>query len=238
MGEKLEDLQKKIGIKFKDISIVQNAFIHRSYLNENRDRKRLESNEKLEFLGDSVLSLITSMYLYNNFPELNEGKYTDIKAAIVKTESLAEASKKLGLGNYLYLSKGEEKSGGRKNIHILADVFEALIASIFIDGGFNLAYKFVLNNLFANKLGIIIKNKLYVSEKNKLQEYIQNTYKTLPKYKVVSQTGPEHQKIFRVEVYLKNKKIGSGTGKTKKKAEELAAKNAIENNNFVLHLKD
>ena len=150
MDKNLSQLEKKINLKFKNKDLLINVFIHRSYLNENKSF-HLPSNEKLEFLGDSVLSLITSIFLYKNYPALVEGEYTDIKATIVKTESLVEAARGLQLGKYLFLSKGEENGGGQDNTNILADCFEALIAAVFIEHGFNSAYQFVLTHLYLQK---------------------------------------------------------------------------------------
>lgn len=220
------ELQKKIGITFKDTDLLSNAFVHRSFLNENKD-PHIESNEKLEFLGDSVLSLITSIYLYRTYPTLHEGDYTDIKASIVKTESLFEASSELGLGKYLYLSKGEDENHGRESISMLADCFEALIATIFLDQGFETAYKFVLKFLFKDKLDTVVENKSYLSSKNRLQEYWQEKYKTLPIYQIIKQEGPEHHKNYTIGVYHRDKLIGQGSGPSKKSAEEKAASAAL-----------
>jgi len=219
-------LQKKIGITFKDTELLSKAFVHRSYLNENKNTA-IESNEKLEFLGDSVLSLITSIYLYRTYPTLHEGDYTDIKASIVKTESLFEASSELGLGKYLYLSKGEDENHGRESISMLADCFEALIATIFLDQGFETAYQFVLKFLFKDKLDTIVENKSYLSSKNRLQEYWQEKYKTLPIYQIIKQEGPEHHKNYTIGVYHRDKLIGEGNGLSKKSAEEKAASAAL-----------
>lgn len=220
-------LENKIGITFSNHKLLENVFIHRSYLNEHRDFY-LPSNEKLEFLGDSVLSLTTSIYLYKDYPQLQEGDYTDIKASIVRTESLAEVARKIGVGEYLFLSHGEEQGNGRDNTNILADCFEALIAAIFIDRGFDTAYDFILNYLFKDKLPHIIKNRLYLSPKSRLQEIIQAQHKILPVYEILEEKGPEHKKEFRVGVYINTSKLGIGTGNSKKQAEENAAKNALE----------
>lgn len=227
MSDSFVKLESQITIQFTDKQLLENVFIHRSYLNEHKSLN-LASNEKLEFLGDSVLSLITSIYLYKHFPELAEGDYTDIKASIVRTESLAEVGKKLNLGQYLYLSKGEEQGNGRNNINILADCFEALVAAIFIDHNFDVAYEFVSRELFQDKLHHIVENKLYLSPKSRLQEYIQAKFKVLPIYTIVEEAGPEHQKTFKVNVSLKDKSLGEGTGNSKKQAEEQAAKNALD----------
>jgi ribonuclease-3 len=221
------DLEKKIAISFKNKSLLENVFIHRSYLNEHRDLK-LTSNERLEFLGDSVLSLITSVYLFKNYPYLKEGEYTDIKGTIVCAESLSSAAKKLELGKYIFLSKGEEKNQGRKNKNILADCFEALIAAIFLEKDFETAYQFVVKFLFAEELDFIIKNRLYLPAKTQLQEWLQEKYKALPEYRVIEEKGPAHKKFFKVGVYFKEKLLGVGTGFSKKEAEEKAAKIAIE----------
>jgi ribonuclease-3 len=222
----LKYLEKELNIFFNNKELLKNAFIHRSYLNENKKRT-VVSNEKLEFLGDSVLSLISSQYLFINYPLYSEGEYTDIKASVVKTESLAATSAKLNLGEYLYLSKGEEKGGGRRNKNILADCFEAVLAAIFIDKGFNRAYKFAETYLFKEKLDDIIKNKKYLSSKSKLQEIFQRKYKQTPEYKTINESGPEHKRIFSVGIFFRNRKLAQGTGMSKKQAEDEAAKIAL-----------
>lgn len=221
-------LEKRIGIKIKNRDLLQNVFIHRSYLNEHRSL-HIASNEKLEFLGDSVLSLITSVYLFKNYPALKEGDYTEIKSAIVKTESLARAAREINLGAYLHLSKGEELGGGKTNKNILADCFEALIGCIFLDQSFEKAYSFVCNHLFNETLDAIVQDRSYLSAKSMLQEVIQAKYKTIPQYKVLEEKGPEHKRTFTVAVFFHNKQLGSGTANSKKAAEEKAAKEAFEN---------
>lgn len=228
MTKKLEDLAKKIKVNFKNKDLLINVFIHRSYLNEHKDYY-LPSNERLEFLGDSVLSLITSVYLFKKFPYLKEGDYTEIKSAVVKTESLAFSADTLGLNEYLMLSKGEEKGGGRNNKNILADCFEALIGAIFLDASFEKAFQFVSFFLFKDKLDKIVKNNEYLPSKSQLQEVIQAKYKTIPQYKVLQQTGPEHKRTFKVGVFFAGKQLGIGIALSKKEAEEEAAKKAFEN---------
>ncbi len=227
MEKNLSRLEEKIQIDFKNKELLRNVFVHRSYLNENREFE-LPSNEKLEFLGDSVLSLATSIYLYQKYAHLQEGDYTDIKASIVRTESLAEVARELKLGDYLYLSHGEEKGKGRTKTNILADVFEALIAAIFIDQGFDRAYQFITEHLFAERLDYIVNNKLYLSPKSRLQEMTQALYKELPVYELIEATGPEHKKTFSVHVLVNGEIKGKGVGKSKKQAEENAAQNALE----------
>ena len=221
-------LETKINIKFSNQTLLNNVFIHRSYLNEHKSSS-LKSNERLEFLGDSVLSLITSVYLFRNYPNLKEGDYTEIKSAIVKMDSLAEAAKKIDLSYYLLLSKGEEKGAGRTNNNILADCFEALIAAVFLDQNFEASYIFVVNFLFKDKLNYLLKNNLYLSAKSKFQELIQGKYKKTPLYKVLEENGPEHTRSFKVGVYFNNKKLGVGIAPSKKEAEEEAAKEALNN---------
>lgn len=228
MDLNFKELQKKIGYYFKNINFLKNVFVHRSYLNENKDFF-INSNERLEFLGDSVLSLITSVYLFKNYPSLKEGDYTEIKSAIVKTDTLAKASLLLNLNDYLLLSKGEEKTNGRKNKNILADCFEALIGAIFLDSDFETAYNFVIRFLFKEFLDDIIKNKNYQSYKTRLQEFIQSKFKMLPEYRLLEEKGPEHNKVFKVGVFLNQKKYGEGFGHSKKEAEEEAAKIAFVN---------
>src|SRR3989338_6278164 len=227
MNNKYFNLESNIKIKFKDRNLLNNVFIHRSYLNEHKN-PQFKSNERLEFLGDSVLSLITSVYLFKNYPNLKEGDYTEIKSAIVKMDSLAEAAKKIELNKFLLLSKGEEKGAGRTNNNILADCFEALIAAIFLDQSFEVAYLFVVNYLFKDKLDYLLKNNLYLSAKSKLQELIQGKYKMTPLYKVLEEKGPEHKRTFKIGVYFNNKKLGEGIASSKKEAEEEAAKEALK----------
>jgi len=228
MINKYGEFETKINIKFKNDSLLHNAFIHRSYLNEHKNYK-LPSNERLEFLGDSVLSLITSVYLFRNFPYLEEGDYTEIKSAIVKTESLTTSAKNLSLNEYLLLSKGEAKSGGKTNKNILADCFEALIGAIFLDCSFEKAYQFVCRFLFKDRLDQLVKSKDYLSPKSRLQEIIQGKYKTTPLYRVLFESGPEHKRIFKIGVFFDGKKLGVGIAPSKKEAEEEAAKNAFAN---------
>ncbi len=225
--ENFSQLEREIGIIFKNKDLLKNVFIHRSYLNEHK-QFYLPSNEKLEFLGDSVLSLITSMYLYKNYPTLHEGEYTDIKSAIVRTESLAVAAGDLNLGMYLHLSRGEEQGNGRTNTNILADCFEALIAGIFIDKNFETAFSFVVKYLFKGTLDTIIAKETYLSAKSKLQELMQAKYKTIPLYKVLEEQGPDHNRFFKIGVFLNSKKLAEGEGRSKKEAEEQAAEIAFD----------
>jgi len=220
-------LEEKIKIVFKDKQLLQTAFVHRSYLNEHAGFP-LPSNEKLEFLGDSVLSLITSEHLYRNYPDHQEGDYTDIKAAVVNTASLYAAAKELNLGKYLHLSKGEQENNGRENVSILADCFEALLGAIYLEKGFKTSYTFVTTFLFKDTLDTIIRKKLYLPAKNVLQEYYQDRYKKLPRYQVLNESGPEHNKQYEIGVYDDEKLLAKGQGKSKKLAEEEAARKALQ----------
>lgn len=214
-----------LGIKFKDIHLLETAFTHRSYLNEVRNV--IESNERLEFLGDSVLSFIISSYLYSSHPKDPEGDLTNLRSYIVKTKSLADASKKLELGKYLKLSKGEELSGGRKNTQLLANTFEALLGAIFMDLGLNAATQIVHQTLLPD-----FRKELEIGppkdSKSELQELAQERLKESPHYKIVSTSGPDHAKQFMVGVYIKGKETGRGVGSSKQTAEEAAASEALK----------
>lgn len=233
--KQIEQLEKKIGLTFRDKKILLNAFVHRSFLNEHKDFP-LPSNEKMEFLGDSVLSLACSLFLYKNYHLYSEGEYTEIKASLVRTETLAKMAKKLNLDHYLLLSKGQAKNEGRNNINILADCFEAFICAIFLNFDFQTTYDFLTKFLFEKETFRIIKNNLYFSAKTKLQELTQKKYNITPVYKVIEEKGPPHNKIFKISVFLKRINTGLGIGKSKKEAEENAAKKALdflENNSII-----
>ncbi len=223
----ISQLENTINIHFKDELLIKTALVHRSYHNEHENFE-LPSNEKLEFLGDSVLSLITSIHLYKEYPEYQEGDYTDIKAAIVNTRSLYEASQALNIGEYLYLSRGEQENDGRNNMSILADAFEAVLGAIYLEHGFDISYRFVRDHLFHDTLDNIVRKKLYLPAKNILQEHYQDKFKKLPSYKVIDETGPEHDKVYQSGVYDGKKLLATGTGKSKKQAEESAAREALQ----------
>ncbi|MBU1326700.1 ribonuclease III [Patescibacteria group bacterium] len=220
-----EGLQKTIGIRFRDQKLLKEAFIHRSYLNESKQTK--ESNERLEFLGDSVLSFLTSHFLYEKYPNYPEGILTNIRSSLVKTKSLSDAAKSIGLGDLLYLSRGEEDSGGRSNASLLADVFEALLGAIYLDQGTNKAQQFLQTCLFP-KAKDIVDQKAYIDYKSHLQEIVQEKVRISPLYRVVKSEGPDHNKIFWVEAVVDNEVIGRGSGKSKQEAEQAAALAALE----------
>ncbi len=220
-----EELQKKIGVTFTDPELLKLAFVHRSYLNEVK--KIHMSNERLEFLGDSVLSLLTSHYLYKTYPQYPEGILTNIRSSLVKTTSLSDISKSLGLGELLFLSHGEEASGGRTNQSLLADVFEALLGALYLDQGLETARKFLETNLFPNAAEIIA-TKSYIDYKSLLQELIQENSRVSPTYHVVKSEGPDHARTFWVEARAADATLGSGSGKSKQEAEQAAALAALE----------
>lgn len=221
----IEELEKSIGITFTDKSIINQAFVHRSYLNEAKHVS--QSNERLEFLGDAVLSFLTSHFLYSTYPEYPEGTLTNIRSSLVKTQSLASTAQSLGLGDMLKLSHGEEASGGRTNQSLLADVFEALLGAIFLDQGIEAARTFVTTYLFPNAQ-TIIDTKAYVDYKSLLQEIIQQDSRNSPTYRVVRSEGPDHAKTFWVEAVSAHTVLGEGQGKSKQEAEQHAASNALE----------
>lgn len=220
-----DDLQKNIGITFKDASLLKAAFIHRSYLNEERTTK--ESNERLEFLGDSILSFLTSDYLYKTYPEYPEGILTNIRSSLVKTKSLADIAITLELGDILFLSRGEEDSGGRKNPSLLADTFEALLGAIYLDQGIEVARIYLSSILFPLAAGIVA-NKSYIDYKSLLQEIVQEQTKISPTYRVVKSEGPDHAKTFWIQALMGEEIMGQGMGKSKQEAEQAAAFVALE----------
>lgn len=219
-----DQLQKNIGVQFTNSDLLKAAFVHRSYLNEMRMVK--ESNERLEFLGDAVLSFITSNFLYSTYPDYPEGTLTNIRSSLVKTQSLADSARELKLGELLFLSRGEEDSGGRSNSSLLADTFEALLGAIFLDQGVDTAKKFLETHVFP-KAGEIIKNKSYIDYKSLLQEIIQSESRISPTYRVTKSEGPDHAKTFWVEAKTDTKILGVGMGKSKQEAESSAAANAL-----------
>jgi ribonuclease III len=215
-------LQQTIGIPFKDESMLKQAFIHSSYVNENPGFQFMD-NERLEFLGDAVLSFVITDELYRKFPEFGEGDLTEVRASIIRQEALAEISEGIKLGDYLLLGKGEEATGGRKKPTNLADALESLIGAIYMDQGLSIARNFVLDK-FASRLEKAAVKGIGHNYKALLQELTQARYKQLPAYQVAQSSGPDHDKSFVVEVKLGNRILGSGSGKTKRAAEMEAAR--------------
>lgn len=212
---------------FKNSRLREQAFIHRSFLNEN-PHLNLISNERLEFLGDAILSFLVSDYLYKKFPQHKEGELTSLRSALVRTESLATLARKLNLGKNLKLSRGEEESGGRENPTILANTAEAVIGALYLDQGLGVVKVFLEQNLLPN-LAQIIKTQAYKDPKSTLQELVQEKRQVSLVYKILKSAGPDHAKVFEIGVFLQGKILGKGKGKSKQKAEQEAAKAALEN---------
>ncbi len=221
----LDSLEKKLNLKFKDQNLLKQALVHCSYLNEHPNFS-LDNNERLEFLGDAVLELITTKFLYENFKN-PEGELTAFRSSLVNTDSLAKTAGDLDLNEYLFLSRGEQKSISRSRKVILANTFEALIGAIYLDQGLESAGNFVRLNLLI-KLDIILKKQLYKDSKSQLQELIQNQIKLTPTYKVIKEVGPDHSKIFTVGVFCGENLTAIGRGKSKSEAEKEAAKKALK----------
>lgn len=219
-------IEKSIGLKFKDNNLLVNALTHRSHLNESKNAN-LPSNERLEFLGDSILSFWVSSNIYKKFPDFPEGKLTFIRTHLVRTETLAELSKKLKVGNYLLMSRGEEMGGGKENPLLLANCFEAIIGAIFIDQGMEAVSIFLNANLGPILESVKDPNHLKDS-KSVLQEKIQAKGNSSPIYKLISSVGPDHSKTFTMAVFVEDKLIAEGHGASKQEAEEEAAKKALE----------
>ncbi len=217
--------QKQAGLKFKNLSLLDLAFHHRSFSNE---RKKISSNnERLEFLGDSVLGLVVASYLYHAYSKKPEGDLAKIKAYVVSEESLSTVARDLKISDYLVLGRGEEMSGGRNKRAILADTLEAIIGAVYLDAGFKAAQKFVLK-LLSPVIQATAQQKVIGDSKSLLQELVQKKFKSAPKYELTSVSGPDHDKTFCFSVTVNKKKYGPLSGKTKKEAERAVAKLAYE----------
>ncbi len=223
--DKLALLQEHLAYSFKNEDWLQQALTHRSYVNESRE-KTTQDNERLEFLGDAVLDLVICQALMNRFPKSPEGDLSKMKAKIVSEQSLAEIAKQLNLGVFLFLGKGEERTQGSEKPSLLANAFEALIAAIYLDAGLEPAREFILKH-FENELTDLTPGEISFDYKTALQEYSQKAFGTLPVYRVMSETGPDHQKEFEIETVVNGKQCGIGTGKNKKTAEQKSARKAL-----------
>jgi len=214
---------EKLTKLFKDQELLEKSFTHKSWVNENQNER--ESNERLEFLGDAILEFIVSKEIYLTFPKKEEGYLTTLRSNLVNTNNLAHLAEKLGIGERIYLSRGEEEGGGRKNPSILADTLEAVIGALFLDQGIDVTYKFVKKHLLSEVPEKI--SKPLKDTKSRLQEYVQSRGHPAPIYKVIETSGPDHSKKFIVEVLVSGKSKGQGTGKNKSSAAQAAAKNAL-----------
>jgi len=204
--------------------LFEQAFTHRSYLNEAKNE--LESNERLEFLGDSILSFVVSQYLYETFPSFDEGILTNLRSLLVNTKSIANAARTLEFGQYLKLSRGEEESKGRENESLLANSFESFIGAVYLDQGIEEVREFIGEMLFP-QIDEIVRKKAFKDPKSLLQEFVQARKQSSPVYKVVNEEGPPHAKIFTIGVFVNQTQIGMGAGKSKQQAEEEAAQKAL-----------
>ena len=220
----IKDLETAIGYRFKNVTLLQNALTHSSYANEHW-HDSLKSNERLEFLGDSVLGMVVAEYLYRNFPDRLEGDLTRMRADMVCEKSLAKIAEKLNLGRYLTLGNGEEQSGGRNRASILADAVESVLAACFLDGGMAAAERFIQEFVLCNVPSGKLQNRDY---KTALQELVQQKKNQLLSYRLVGESGPDHNKEFVVEVALNGSVVGRGIGSSKKRAEQDAARVAME----------
>lgn len=221
----LDKLQDKIGVHFQNEELLSLAFIHKSYVNEHTEASGY--NERLEFLGDAVLELAVTDFLYHNYPDQPEGQLTNWRSALVKGKNLARVSSSMGLGEYLLLSRGEELSGGREKDYILANTQEALIGAIYLDKGFEVVNQYILRNIVV-LLDEIIAQGLNVDSKSRVQELAQDRLSITPSYELLSESGPDHDKIFEMGIYLGKELAGKGTGPSKQEAEQAAAKDALK----------
>ena len=224
---KLHNLERRIKVEFHDLYLLKTALTHRSYLNEAREHD-LQNNERLEFLGDAVLEVLVTEFLFQNYADRSEGDLTSFRAATVRTESLAEASQSIELGEYIYMSKGEERTGGRQRTYILANTFEALLGAIYLDQKLPVAKVFLEQFLFP-KISGIVEKRLDIDSKSKLQEVAQEKLGITPVYEMVSSNGPDHLKTFVMAVKIGDNVYANGEGKNKQEAEQIAARNALEN---------
>ncbi len=225
MEKEIFGLEENLGVTFKNKDYLTQAVVHRSFLNENTEF-RLGHNERLEFLGDAVLELVVTEHLYKTYPN-PEGELTNWRASLVNAKMLAQLSKELNVENYLYMSRGEEKDVNSKaRDYILANAFEAIVGAIYLDRGYRTCFRFLKKILFP-KLEPILALQLYKDPKSKFQEKAQEHYGVTPNYRVVEEVGPDHDKHFKVGVYLEKQLCGEGEGSSKKEAQEAAAHDAL-----------
>jgi ribonuclease-3 len=232
--KRYSELEHRMGYRFKNLQLLDRALTHRSYVYapENSSAgspqdEDLAANERLEFLGDSVLGMVTSQFLYENFPDKSEGDLTKLKATLVSEPALGRIALSISLGKYLNLSEEEDKSGGRERVSIISDAYEAVIGAIYIDGGLA-SVKRVIRNQILKRCLELASDKDFYNYKGELLEYMQALGLGMPKYEVLVEEGPDHQKKFTIAVLAKGKRIGKGEGLTKKEAEQMAAKMALE----------
>jgi ribonuclease-3 len=230
MINRYEALEQKINISFYSKELLDTAFVHKSYVNEHRDIKG-EHNERLEFLGDAVLELVVTDFLYRNYPKKGEGILTNWRSALVKGKHLAEIAQKLDLGVYLYLSRGEERSGGRKKNYILANTLEALIGAIYLDRDYEAARSFV-DAFILKQLGAILEQGLHIDAKSRFQEICQDQLGITPEYRLMREEGPDHNKVFTMGAFIGEEFVAEGGGSSKQNAEQQAATAALKVKNW------
>lgn len=224
-----KELEKKLGVNFQNHDLLLSALTHRSYLNENRSF-HLPHNERLEFLGDAVLELVATEYLYSNYPH-PEGELTNFRSALVNYRMLSEIARKMDVEGYLLMSRGEAKDTGRARQVILANAIESIIGAIYLDQGYEVSKEFILREIMVELPGVITAGA-YLDPKSKLQEIVQERHGVTPVYNVLSEAGPDHDKVFIVGVFLGPKQAGQGNGPSKQEAEVAAAENALKINQF------
>jgi ribonuclease-3 len=231
MAAKFEEFEKKIGVTFNNKKLLEQAFTHRSFINENK-KSGLSHNERLEFLGDAVLELVVTKFLFEKYPDKTEGDLTAYRAALVNAVTLAEVSRTLEVNNYLLLSKGEAKDVGRARDAILANTFESIVGALFIDLGYETAATFIATYVFP-LTEKIVEQKLWLDAKSHFQEKAQEHVGVTPVYKTVEEVGPDHDKCFKVAVYLGSELVAGGEGRSKQEAEQGAARRALEKKEWI-----
>jgi ribonuclease-3 len=225
LAHRLNELEEKLNLDFRDKELLKLALVHRSYLNEKSTAH--QSNERLEFLGDSVLGAVVAEFLYRNYPSSSEGDLTDLRSALVRRETLSKWASAFELGLFLFLGKGEAATGGRTRPQILAASFEAVLGALFLDQGLEAVCTWLIPQVEA-ELKIILAEGRYRDYKSLLQETAQRLYRIGPVYKVVNESGPEHERIFNIEVSINEQVLAMGTGRTKQEAQQFAARDALE----------
>lgn len=226
MHEKYTTFESQRNLNFNDKGLLQQAFIHRSYINEQKETG-LAHNERLEFLGDAVLELVVTDFLYKKYPDTPEGKLTAYRSSLVRTESISKAARDLGMNDLLMLSKGESQDHGKARDYILANTFEAFVGAVYLDQGYDNAQRIIADSLFDN-IELIISEGSWRDAKSYVQEKAQEVYSQTPRYEMISAEGPDHAKDFVMAIYFGDKKIAEGSGNSKQKAQQSAAQSAIE----------
>jgi len=225
-------LADKLGVKFKDMDLLRQALTHRSYVNEHKKLGAHNHNERLEFLGDAVLELVDTDFLYRAYPDVTEGDLTLYRSSLVNTVALSEVANEIGLNEYLLLSRGEKKDNGRARENILANTVEAFIGALYLDGGYEKASEFI-DRVIAPRIKKVLENGTWMDAKSKFQEKAQEVYAFTPRYDTISEEGPDHAKNFTVCVYVHDECVAKGTGASKQEAEQIAAMEALKEKKWI-----